>query len=92
MRTHEQIKQDLARSYKTLLSGKALLRYETEQLGLFVAEWSPGDGVTRYRFFDRQGNSYFGPDNGIYTALGLKEANTWLTGFAAGRRNQKGSS
>lgn len=37
---------------------------------------SPGDGVTRYRFFTNPKNDYFGPENGIHTALGLKAA--WL--------------
>lgn len=51
--------------------------------GYFVRTWSPGDGVTRYRFFDgkrdkEEGQSYFGPANGVYTALGLKEAYTFL--------------
>lgn len=46
--------------------------------GLYVAMWSPGDGVTRYRFFDKPGNSYFGPDNGICTALGIKNAWKYL--------------
>lgn len=46
--------------------------------GLYVATYSPGDGVTRYRFFDRPGNSYFGPDSGICTTLGLKKAWRYL--------------
>jgi hypothetical protein len=49
-------------------------------VGLHVATWSPGDGVTRYRFFEKAGNTYFGPDNGIYTALGLKDAWNYLYG------------
>lgn len=52
--------------------------------GLHVATWSPGDGTTRYRFFDKPGNTYFGPANGIYTALGLKDAWNYLYGYAAG--------
>ncbi len=51
---------------------------------LHVATWSPGDGTTRYRFFTKAGNTYFGPDNGIYTALGLKDAWNYLYGYAAG--------
>lgn len=51
--------------------------------GLHVSTYSPGDGVTRYRFFDKPGNSYFGPDNGIYTALGLKEAWAYVYGVQA---------
>ena len=48
---------------------------------MYVRTYSPGDGVTRYRFFRYSGddfndatNDYFGPENGIYTALGIKEA------------------
>jgi hypothetical protein len=48
--------------------------------GLYVSTWSPGDGTTRYRFFDKPGNTYFGPANGIYTALGLKDAWNYLYG------------
>lgn len=62
---------------------RAELEAAARGVGLYVATWSPGDGVTRYRFFTRAGNSYFGPDNGIYTALGLKEAWTFVRGFAA---------
>jgi hypothetical protein len=47
---------------------------------LYVATWSPGDGTTRYRFFDKPGNSYFGPGSGIYTALGIKDAWNYLYG------------
>jgi hypothetical protein len=55
--------------------------------GLTVETWSPGDGTTRYRFFDKPGASqtYFGPASGLYTALGLKEAWNYLYGYGAGR-------
>lgn len=55
--------------------------------GLKVATWSPGDGQTRYRFFDKPGpnQTYFGPASGIYTALGLKEAWNFLYGYGAGK-------
>lgn len=46
--------------------------------GLHVSKYSPGDGVTRYRFFDKPGNTYFGPANGICTAMGLKAAWRYL--------------
>lgn len=52
------------------------------QLGIRVSTWSPGDGITRYRFF-RVETDYFG-DHAIYTALGAKEARVFLAGFAAG--------
>lgn len=56
-----------------------------KEKGLWVATWSPGDGVTRYRFFNKPGNSYFGPGDGIYTALGLKNAWQFAQGYAWGR-------
>ena len=61
------------------------LQSKCNQLKLHVATWSPGDGVTRYRFFKNPGNDYFGPENGIYTALGLKEANVFLAGYSSCR-------
>ena len=56
-------------------------------VGLTVHTWSPGDGVTRYRFFDRPGpgQTYFGPASATYTALGLKEAWNYVYGFGGGR-------
>ena len=45
--------------------------------GYYVATWSPGDKITRYRFFKlpvAPDQSYFGPANGDHTALGLKKA------------------
>lgn len=51
-------------------------------VGLFVDTCSPGDGVTRYRFFTEDGNSYHsGPSDGIWTALGPKEARAFLAGY-----------
>lgn len=50
--------------------------------GLFVDTYSPGDGVTRYRFFLTD-SDYFS-DHGIYTALGWKEAVTFAAGFMNG--------
>ena len=50
--------------------------------GYQVCAYSPGDGVTRYRFFVKAevptGQDYFGPKNGCYTALGLKEARMFV--------------
>mgnify|MGYP001579055081 CR=1 FL=1 len=57
---------------------------EAGACGYVVRTWSPGDGATRYRFFEKRGlaknQSYFGPANGLYTALGRKEALTFLRG------------
>lgn len=61
------------------MAGRKPTRYSDLQAaardqGLYVSRWSPGDGVTRYRFFDKPGNSYFGPADGTCTVLGLKAA------------------
>jgi len=56
-------------------------------LGIYCATWSPGDGITRYRFFlslENADQNYFGPANGDFTALGAKEALTFLDGVKAG--------
>ena len=57
--------------------------------GYHVETYSPGDGVTRYRFFDlaemdrkrvpMSEQTYFGPLNGVHTALGLAAAKKWLS-------------
>lgn len=54
------------------------LKEDAKSGGLFVARWAPGDGVTRYKFFDKPGNDYFGPGNGICTALGIGAAYKFL--------------
>ena len=62
---------------------KELLRKKAAEAGLYVATYSPGDGVTRYRFIKSRGGrpvSYFA-QNGIYTALGISEAETFLAGY-----------
>jgi hypothetical protein len=55
--------------------------------GLRVCTYSPGDGVTRYKFFKAEGiapnQTYFGPANGIHTALGAAKA----IAFAKGHQN-----
>lgn len=53
-------------------------------VGLYVATWAPGDGVTRYRFFVTP--SDYNSSDGLYTALGHKEAITFVQGVAVGRR------
>ena len=60
----------------------ASLRRELPR-GVTVETWSPGDGQTRYRFFRGAPSkqTYFGPDNGIYTALGFKEAEAFASGL-----------
>ena len=59
------------------------LRNTAAGMGLYVATHSPGDGVTRYRFMKSRGGkpiSYFRTD-GIYTALGMKEAKMFLMAY-----------
>lgn len=68
----------------TNLATKAKVTEQAREVGLYVATWSPGDGMTRYRFFAKP-SDYFGPENGIYTALGAKEAGTFIEGYAYGK-------
>ena len=66
------------------LSRIEALRREAESVGLLVGVWSPGDGVTRYRFFKGRGHKavpYYQSGDGIYTALGIAEAKTFLAGY-----------
>ena len=58
------------------------LREHAKRVGLYIDTYSPGDGVTRYRFFLEPTDYFAG--NGIYTALGRKEANTFVRGFVQG--------
>lgn len=58
------------------------LEYAARDVGLTVSTWSPGDGMTRYRFSD-DGQDYFACQP-LYTALGIAEAVTWFRGYASG--------
>lgn len=60
------------------------LRDACEAAGFTVRTYSPGDGVTRYRFstIDERSGDYFAMRN-EYTALGLKEAWTYAAGRGA---------
>ena len=62
------------------------LQDRIKEHGLYVSTWSPGDGVTRYRFFDKPGNGYFGPGDGLFTALGRREAMGFVAGWVQGRK------
>lgn len=55
------------------------------EAGLRVATHSPGDGVTRYRFFKSKKRVSYFTHVGIYTALGLTEAEAWLAGYMRGK-------
>lgn len=63
--------------------GPAKLREVAKSVGLHIDTWAPGDGVTRYRFFTKP-SDYFAGD-GLYTALGLKEAWCFLRGYVAAK-------
>ena len=58
------------------------LEEKARHAGLYVDHYSPGDGVTRYRFFDKPMDYFAG--SGLFTALGRKEADTWLEGYVVG--------
>lgn len=58
-----------------------LSRY-LEDTGIGVREWSPGDGVTRYRFV-WAGQSYFETD-GLVTVLGYGNAQRVARGILIG--------
>ena len=57
------------------------LERKAREAGLYVDSYSPGDGVTRYRFFGKPMDYFAG--RGLFTALGKKEAETWLDGYVA---------
>ena len=58
------------------------LRDRAKEVGLFVTTRGGLGGPMRYRF-SYDDISYFGTD-GIFTALGLKEAEVWFMGFEQG--------
>lgn len=68
-------------------SSKKLVEQLARTLDLCVATWSPGDGVTRYRFFHTtpaKGQVWRLYDGGgeLVTCRGASEAHTWLDGYA----------
>ncbi len=63
---------------------KAEVERLAKEAGLTIRTHSPGDGVTRYKFFRLPVNPdqcYFGPENGIATCLGIAEASAWVDGY-----------
>lgn len=66
---------------------KKQMIFWAETNGLKVGEWAPGDGATRYRFeiATVPGAGDYSATNGIYTALGLAEARTFVKGWNRGR-------
>lgn len=57
------------------------LQVACEKAGFYVDTYSPGDGVTRYRFSSKPAG-YFA-SNGDYTALGMREAVAYARGRGA---------
>jgi hypothetical protein len=85
----DKIRADLAAKVRMLpLTRKERLIDDAARVGLHVRTWSPGDGVTRYRFFANAHNSYFGPEHGIATVLGIAAAERWIAAYMAGRAAQ----
>lgn len=74
-------------------SWRAVFARDCAAAGFYVREYSPGDGKTRYRFFTkREGvpeGTYFGPENGDYTALGRTEAEAYAAGRWQGYHHGK---
>lgn len=59
-------------------------------VGLFVTTWAPGDGQTRYRFFTKPVTSKakyadYHQGDGLYTALGRKDAMAFIAAYGKGR-------
>jgi hypothetical protein len=85
-----QRKKTFVKKYNPARGGtrKSALAADARAAGYAVETYSPGDGVTRYRFFSlaemarrgvsQQEQTYFGPLNGVHTALGLAAAKKWL--------------
>lgn len=61
------------------------LQQRAARFGLNVSTWSPGDGVTRYRFAyaDERGSGDYFAARALGTTLGIADAETWLAGYAS---------
>ena len=78
-----------------------VLQEDARKSGYLVETYSPGDGTTRYKFFSlaemaRKGvsereQSYFGPLDGVHTALGLAAAKKWLARAPSTHSSSEGS-
>jgi len=68
------------------------IRKLAEHASVYVDSWSPGDGVTRYRFA-RVPGSYFewSSYNILGTCLSAREARVFLAGVLAGRSLERES-
>ena len=65
------------------------------EAGLLVATWAPGDGSTRYRFFVGKVGKGRGPwadyhqGNALYTAMGRKDALSFIVAYKMGRHTRR---
>lgn len=63
-----------------------LLRKLLADSGLQLDTRSIGDGVTRYRFFAPDQQPDYFASEGLYTAIGRREAITFLRGYRIAQR------
>jgi hypothetical protein len=65
------------------------VQQEATRLGVPLSTYSPGDGITRYRF-GGESNEYFA-SSAWTTVLGARDALTWLAGYghAASRAREQ---
>ena len=65
------------------------IKNEAAMFDLLCCTHSPGDGITRYRFFENpvERQTYFGPNSGMGTILRAKSAMIWLYGYCSGKWN-----
>lgn len=54
-----------------------------EELGLYCEVASPGDGVMRYKFYEKEVR--LGEKRPVFMAVGIKEAKTFLYGVMVGK-------
>jgi hypothetical protein len=80
------------RTYPAPLTISEYLNNLVTRSGLQLHTYSPGDGITRYRFFeirDGERQDFFGPRNGIATVLGRKSAIAWIEAYLDGQASQE---
>ena len=67
-----------------MYSRKQVVTYAAPR-GLRVTTYSPGDGVTRYRFhYGEEHPDYFASPHPVGTVLGAKNAMAFIDAFTAG--------
>lgn len=85
MRTNDVNKKEKGDTMPLKTRRKNLIE-KARHVGLQVATWSPGDGMTRYRFFRGApaDQDYFGPLSPIGVAYGISQAHDWVNAFKQG--------